>query len=378
MHFQLTVASNESFCNRESEREKLRRCMMDSTHAWIQAPRRYGKTSLVRQACSELTQQDLPIDIASVDFMLSSSVEDCCKQILKAIEQQVSKHQSSSSAFIESVSRYFQRANFKITNNKANLSFSNELPPTIEDVAHAIMGLDSWLTEKKSRVVIHLDEFQEVGHLDPSYTLEATIRHCAEKVSNITFVFSGSNRHLMEQAMANENRPLFHHCQVIQLKRISAADYSAHIQDAAQTQWGKSLSQEAIDNIFMLAKCHAYFTAALCREAFFCEKPPSASDIIRCWKEIVEYDRDTIHIELKNLTPNMLNVLKALALQPESKVGSQAFANKAKVKVGSLKDAIKRLHEADYIEKRSDEHRDNAWSIVSPSLEYFIRSRAVN
>lgn len=374
MRFRLTVASNESFCNREGERTTLKQCMLDSTHVWIQAPRRYGKTSLVRQACSELTDLGKPVSIAPIDFMLCSSLEDCCKRILRAIEQQVSVDQNQISTLMSSLMKYFKRASFNVANNKANLSFSKEVPPKIEDIEEALIGLDNWLGESERRVVIHFDEFQEVGRLDPSFSLEATIRHCAERVSNMTFVFSGSNRHLMEQAMADENRPLFHHCQVMKLNRISIEDYTLHIQNAANEKWGEHLSTQAIDNIFMLGKCHAYFTAALCREVFFTDKPPSPSDVIIAWKGIVESDRDTIHIELKNLTPNMLNVLKALALQPEQQITSQAFADRAKVKTGSIKDAIRKLYEGDYIEKTTSSME---WSVVSPSLEYFIRSREI-
>jgi hypothetical protein len=374
MRFELTVASKDSFCNRDEKRKILRDAMMDGTPIWIQAPRRYGKTSLVRQSASELIEQDQPISIAPVDFMLCVSLGECCTKIVYAVEQQISELATTPDQMFAKMQKIFSRSLVQFVDNKFTIKLRSKTEATKLEVEDAIMGLDALLKEMDRRVVIHLDEFQQLGELDPSFSIEGVIRHCLEKTKNISFVFSGSNRHLMEQAMSATQRPLYHHTLSIKLDRISEADYTKHIQNAAIEVWGKELEDNAVSNIFMFAQRHAYFTSALCRSAFTQATLPTAFDITRHWKEVVDQDLTVIQNEIKSITKNMVKVVKGLAMENAVEVTSTAFAERVGVKVGSLSAAVKSLHEMDIIEKRG---LNGEWALLSPSMEYFIRSNRI-
>ena len=45
------------------------------------------------------------------------------------------------------------------------------------------------------------------------HSIEASIRHAVERSENISYVFSGSNRHLLKQMFGGQGRPLYRLCQ---------------------------------------------------------------------------------------------------------------------------------------------------------------------
>ena len=373
MRFSLTTASGDSFCNREQERNMLMRCMLDSQHVWIQAPRRYGKTSLVRQAVKELQAKDKKVLFVPLDFMLCGDVHSCINKLLTGISATVNASTANVNSVIGKLASVFSRANFAINDGKMNLSLTQKPNLNVDDLETSLMGFDTWLSQQKAKAVMYLDEFQNIGIIDKSFTLEATIRACAQSTNNISFVFSGSNRHLMEQAMGDIERPLYHHCQPIKIDRISEKSYRQHIQLAASETWQCSIDNDIINTIFMLTKRHAYYTSALCQRLFYQKNKPNLSAVMTHWQDLVETDMDTIKAEMQKMNANMKKALVYIAKsqEPVQKVNSSAFSQATNIKAGSLANTIDKLHWADHIEMHKD-----GWRLVNPALEFHIKTSA--
>jgi len=49
------ISPDQEFCNREKEIEELTRHALNCTHVVIFSPRRYGKTSLVKQVMAQVS-----------------------------------------------------------------------------------------------------------------------------------------------------------------------------------------------------------------------------------------------------------------------------------------------------------------------------------
>tara|TARA_R110000868_G_scaffold288551_10_gene548840 strand:- start:566 stop:763 length:198 start_codon:yes stop_codon:yes gene_type:complete len=60
--FPLRIASGEAFCNRTTERAKIKKLLITGQHLWLQAHRRHGKTSLILQALEDLKDEKQKID----------------------------------------------------------------------------------------------------------------------------------------------------------------------------------------------------------------------------------------------------------------------------------------------------------------------------
>lgn len=73
------IAEGRAFCNRLKERQRLKINIQDIRHTVLMAPRRYGKTSLIRQVIN----QNASINVW-IDFLSVTSVEEAEAKIQKA------------------------------------------------------------------------------------------------------------------------------------------------------------------------------------------------------------------------------------------------------------------------------------------------------
>ena len=62
------VASNSAFINRELETQKLKNNFISGINTTLISPRRWGKTSLVKKAASELAMENTNIKICYIDL----------------------------------------------------------------------------------------------------------------------------------------------------------------------------------------------------------------------------------------------------------------------------------------------------------------------
>jgi uncharacterized protein len=119
------------------------------------------------------------------------------------------------------------------------LTFSLTSSP-LKDITELLLKLDETVQYFKKEAVVFIDEFQQISKLKNYHSIEASIRHAVERSDKIAYVFSGSNRRLLEQMFGDQGRPLYKLCQTIQLDRIKKDDYMPHLQQLAKNRWKKT------------------------------------------------------------------------------------------------------------------------------------------
>src|SRR5437764_7619690 len=77
------LALDEAFTDRRDELAALKRDMLNGQNVALIAPRRYGKSSLVRRAGQELVTEG--VLVAEVDLMKAASKERLASQLARAI-----------------------------------------------------------------------------------------------------------------------------------------------------------------------------------------------------------------------------------------------------------------------------------------------------
>src|SRR3990167_10421880 len=81
-YFPTGIVTGLAFCDREAEREYLRRRLDQNAHAVLMSPRRYGKSSLIAQLTQE---QNIPF--ASIDLLPATSSKYVKNAILDGVTQ---------------------------------------------------------------------------------------------------------------------------------------------------------------------------------------------------------------------------------------------------------------------------------------------------
>lgn len=362
--FPLGIAEGAAFCNRVEERKELRQHIKTRQHTVLLAPRRYGKTSLLIKVVEETK-----IPYCIIDFLMAGSHEDVSDHILERIGYLVAEILPKLKKSKKNIFDLFRRFRPEITLTALGQTLKLHAPDTPrKSIVEVLVGLDNLAQKVNKKIVVVMDEFQQLSLLQDNLTLEATIRHAAERAKNVTYIFSGSKRHLLSQMFTGESRPLYRLCRLMSIDKIQASDHTIFIQTAAKKRWRKKLSSEVLDEIFFLTEYHSFYVNALCRSLWDSKKYPSIEEVLKLWKNYVKSQKPIIEGELIELSPNQKIVLKALALKPNKALQSNSFTSKVSLSSSSVKQAIDVLIRKDFVYINEEKF----YCVHDPAIKYFL------
>jgi uncharacterized protein len=366
-YFPLGKAYGKAFCNREAQTAKLVDNIKRGVHSFLLAPRRYGKSSLCEKAFIEAA-----LTHVQVDFHLAVSEKDVERFILKGVIDAIGQSMGQVDKWVNVIKQTVKHLKPKLDISAGPFTLelevgSNSTPA--ENVAEALLLLDTLLQETDKQAVLLFDEFQEVGHVAKGRGVEGAIRHAAQETQNLAIIFSGSNPHLLKNMFENERRPLYKLCKKIALSRISVEHYHKHLNYAAQVEWGQNLPATVFDLIMALTARHPYYVNALCDEVWSeCEALPNMQDIKDAWAMIIDGERSDLIKDFLRLSDNQRRVAKYIANQGGQAVSSNAAFKVMDIAPGSLHAAINILLERDFIERV-----DAGYELVVPVYKTLLK-----
>jgi hypothetical protein len=359
------LALGRAFYNREKERKTLLQYIMDIEPLVIASPRRYGKTSLITEVIRE--NQLLAV---TLDFLPATDEQYVSNSIIAGVEQLVSQLLQKKARLKHLLLRLFSKFNPKIVltvfGQTLELSKSGNLQKTITE---ALMILDKAAEEAKQNVVFVMDEFQQIGTLVNNHAIEASIRHAVERTQHVSYIFSGSNRQLLEQMFSDKKRPLYHLCDFLRINRISKEDYAIYLQKDAKTQWHKQLDHEVINEILNITQCHTYYVNRLCKLLWKLPAAPTLDDVENCWDQYIQENMHWIANIIGNLKPNQRKVLAQLAHANVKEPQGHAFCQQAGLTPASIKRVLDSMMLKDHIYV----DHEGYYKLLDPAmLHYFV------
>ena len=373
--FPLGIATGPAHCNRREERDELRRNISAGRHTWLWGRRRMGKTSLIEQVLRDLEETE--IAAAAVDLLVAHDAEDFEGRLRTAIEQIgariVSRGRRATRKLSEAFRALAPEFSFGATGPKVRLA---PVAPPERGIAEMLIGLDRAAELVGRRVVLVLDEFQQLAQLAPPgapRSLEGAIRHAVERALHVTYLFSGSRRHLLAAMFEDEERPLFRLCRKLTLGRIGEAEYRAFLEQAGETRWRSRPPDSAIARILTLTGRHPYHVNALCSRLWAGRRPPAAEAVDAHWRRIVAEDGRAAAGRLLGLPASQRAMLKAIA-EADGGVehpGGHRFLAGLRLPTSTGNHAREALEREDLI-RRDDGGR---WTLVDPVLNSYLRGR---
>lgn len=358
------IAEGSAFCNRVKEREKLATNIMRNAHTILLAPRRYGKTSLIRQVLSENSFTYEWIDFLSVTT--SEQVEEKIlkigKSLLFKLSPELIKLSKNTLDFVKSMT---PELNLGAMGQSLTLHLTSDKKISIDEM---LLEIDNYAQKVGKRGVLVFDEFQQISELTDNHSVEALIRHAVERSKAITYVFSGSNRHLLEEMFSKSTRPLYRLCQAMPIQRIHAEDYEKFLSEAAIKQWGKAISEKSISEILKLTECHSFYINGLCNDLWSLSVPPEKEEVSVVWAEYVKSNKRIIVSDIASLALNQKKVIQALAENPTSEPYASEFSLRIKLPAGSVRRAFEALLIKDIVYVDDQE----VYRLLDPAIRYYL------
>jgi AAA+ ATPase superfamily predicted ATPase len=341
------LALGNNFCNRVDEQARLTHDISLAKPVLVISPRRYGKTSLI---LTVLHKMGLPF--ACMDLYSHLNEVEVQNAILSAVGDILYSLESAPKKALQRVTDFFSELsiNFKFADAQIRVDFAQNKQTPAKTVLGVLQKLDGILKKKNKKVVLFFDEFQRLCQITDNAALEGAIRHVAQESKHISFVFSGTNRHLLAQMFDDRAKPLYKLCDRIALDRMHKEHYLPFIQSKARLQWKKRLDEDVIDAILEWTQRHPYYVNLLCHRLWFTDAMPNLKTVEASWRSYCLEEKSNVMNELELLSGNQGKMLMAIAKYGEANPPmSGEFLNFAQFPPSSASQAVQALHKKDYL-----------------------------
>ena len=222
------VVSGDYFYNREADLSRVKQVLSGGNNVTLYAPRRFGKTSLVKKALAELESEGFVT--VYIDFMSIYSREKFIENYTSAIVQQNS---SAINSIIAKISKFVSGIVPSVSfDSEGNPNFSvafvkgENRDTTLKDA----INLPEKLASENKKWIIAFDEFQEITNLNGD-NFEKMLRSEIQHQQNVSYIFFGSRTHLLKDMFNNKNRAFYNSSSVMTIEKIGEEKSIAYMID---------------------------------------------------------------------------------------------------------------------------------------------------
>ncbi|MFH1353545.1 MAG: ATP-binding protein [bacterium] len=250
------VVRGKHFADREDEIKTLKSEIKSGQNVVLISPRRYGKTSLVVNVLERIG-----LDFLIINLELMTSAADLANFIIR---------KSLSLSSFEKIKNYLKNLRIqpaiKINPETGEISVAftpdkKDLSAYIED---ALEFPEKIARSRNKKIVLVFDEFQEVRRI--SGTLERKMRAIFQHHSNVSYIFIGSQEHMIADIFQNRKNPFYKFGKQIVLGKIPEDKFRKFILSGFKKNGINAV--KIIDLILERTENHPYYTQQLCHEIF--------------------------------------------------------------------------------------------------------------
>jgi uncharacterized protein len=301
---------NQNFLNRESEKKKLISNFRSNINTTIISPRRWGKTSLVKESIRSTIDKD--ICFCFIDMFFIRSEEDfynvLAREVLRATASKLEDR-------ISNIKEFFKQLIPKIQlgvdlEHDISISFDWE---EIKSSRDEILNLPENIAIKKGiKVVICIDEFQNIATFKDPESVQKTLRSCWQHHQNTSYCLFGSKKHMLLEIFNMKNKPFYRFGDMILLQKIDKEAWIPFIVDK-YLETGIEITEQQAITIIEKAGNHPYYIQQLSSEVWNMSVNSVTNDIIdSAMQDIIFTNSIFYQKEVESLNNTQLNLLKAI------------------------------------------------------------------
>jgi hypothetical protein len=225
------VVPGTAFVDREVELDRLTRDLLAGQKVFLISPRRYGKSSLIRQALNLVGRAGaLVVDLTVSSYSSYVGFLEGYARALSSVERQPGRAVSWLREALAPVRPEVRIE--RVETGRPGISLTFPAVRSAKDVsrlAQEVFDLPARISDTRGRkMAIALDEFQAIAAFDGG-GVEHALRAAVQRQRSVGYVFSGSEPALMER-MLGRSRPFYKAGPVMRLGRIPAERFAPFLE----------------------------------------------------------------------------------------------------------------------------------------------------
>ena len=255
--------SKEFFCDREEELQLMLQNCINKTDMTLVSRRRMGKTGLVFRLFDELKSTHPEIFTVYLDIFISRNLDD----FIKLFAEAAVKAFPTKTKIGERLMNFIKSLRPQVTYDSITgepqfqIAYHNDA-----EKEYTLRSLFELLSSQNVHIVFAIDEFQQIREY-PEQNMEALLRTYMQRCNNVTFIFSGSRKHLMTDIFTNARKPFYSSTSFVSIDKISEPSYSDFISKQFSAHKRK-FNEDAVNFILEWTQRHTYYTQFLCHTIY--------------------------------------------------------------------------------------------------------------
>lgn len=365
------VAEGENFTDREDETRRLVANFEHGVNTLLVSNRRIGKTSLVRRV-RELVDGG-KVAVVYLDVFDCRSEYDFYNKLASAVLRQTA---TKAEALLQNVRSFLGSVSPKITlspDPTTEFAVSLGLAPR-ECPPERVLDLAERIAKKlKKRIVVCIDEFQQVGEFPDSLQVQKRLRGAWQLQQHVSYCLFGSRKHLMTEMFQNRSMPFYQFGDAVFLDAIPAEKWIPFIRGKFRKQ-KMSISEEVAGRICEAVRCHSSYVQQLSWLVMLrTDREATAETVERAVEELVEQNSALFMQQTVGLTSTQMNLLRAIANDLhdglQSKKVLEEYNLGTRANVGRIRKAL--------VDRDLVEIRENGLYFCDPVFGLWFRSRCM-
>lgn len=330
----------DNFTDRIEETKRIKLDFENGINVILISPRRMGKTSLVKKVISEMNTPE--IKVVYMDIYDCRCEYDFYNRFAETIMKSTGNQLEQ---VMENIKRFLVRVSPKLSfSPEPNSEFSVSLGITPKDYSpEEILDLPERIAKEQGiRIVVCIDEFQQIGEFADSLTVQKRLRGVWQHHQHVSYCFFGSKKHLMENIFQSRRMPFYQFGEMLHLKCIPTEYWVPFICSRFE-KYGKEISEEYAARICHTVKNYSSYVQQLAWNVMAeTEIEVNEESFTEGFNALLEQNSSLFIQQTEGLTTYQLNFIRLLCNGIHSGFNTQSVVEQYSLGSKSNVDRIKK------------------------------------
>ena len=330
----------DNFTDRIEETKRIKLDFENGINVILISPRRMGKTSLIKKVISEMDSPE--IKVVYMDIYDCRSEYDFYNRFAETMMKSTGKQLEQ---VMENIKRFLVRVSPKLSfSPEPNSEFSVSLGITPRDYSpEEILDLPERIAKEQGiRIVVCIDEFQQIGEFSDSLTVQKRLRGVWQHHQHVSYCFFGSKKHLMENIFQSRRMPFYQFGEMLHLKCIPTEYWVPFICSRFE-KYGKKISEEYAARICHTVKNYSSYVQQLAWNVMAeTEIEVNEESFTEGFNALLEQNSSLFIQQTEGLTTYQLNFIRLLCNGIHSGFNTQSVVEQYSLGSKSNVDRIKK------------------------------------
>ena len=245
-----TIVEEEFFTDRVEEVEYIEQFMKSANHLVLISPRRFGKSSVVAKAVKHSGRKHITVNLQQV-----TSVSDFSAKLLKEFFK---VHPMERVRHLITHFRVIPIVSTNPLTGALDVTFQPGIDGTI--LIEDVLTLVEKAHTEQDRMIVVLDEFQEICDLAPKF--DKQLRSIMQNQKHINYILLGSQESMMADIFENKKSPFYHFGELMRLGKLPREDFHRYLSERLAGCFAEN-HEELSDRILDYTGCHPYYSQQL-------------------------------------------------------------------------------------------------------------------